>query len=69
MSNDHRQLIVVGVSGSPASRAALSWAAEEARLRSARLRVVRVWDPARRAAPYAGVGATPDRRRGAGVGT
>jgi nucleotide-binding universal stress UspA family protein len=59
MSNDRQQLIVVGVSGSPASGAALSWAAEEARLRGARLHVVRVWDPARHAAPYAAVGATP----------
>jgi len=59
MSNDRRQLIVVGVSGSPASGAALSWAAEEARLRGARLHVVRMWDPARHAAPYAAVGATP----------
>ena len=59
MSNDRRQLIVVGVSGSPASGAALSWAAEEARLRGARLHVVRAWDPARHAAPYAAVGAAP----------
>src|SRR5262249_24156422 len=50
---------VVGVSGSRASGAALSWAAEEARLRGARLHVVRVWDPARHTAPYAAVGATP----------
>jgi nucleotide-binding universal stress UspA family protein len=59
MSNDRQQLIVVGVSGSPASGAALSWAAEEARLRSARLHVVRAWDSARHAAPYAAVGAAP----------
>jgi nucleotide-binding universal stress UspA family protein len=59
MSNVRQQVIVVGVSGSPASGAALSWAAEEARLRGARLHVVRVWDPARHAAPYAAVGATP----------
>jgi nucleotide-binding universal stress UspA family protein len=55
----NRQHIVVGVSGSLASGAALSWAAEEARLRKARLHVVRVWDPARHAAPYAAAGATP----------
>ena len=42
MSNVRHQVIVVGVSGSPASGAALSWAAEEARLRGARLHVVRV---------------------------
>jgi nucleotide-binding universal stress UspA family protein len=59
MSDDRQQLIVVGVSGSPASGAALSWAAEEARLRRARLHVVRAWDPARHAAPYAAVGAAP----------
>ena|SRR5215469_1993408 len=59
MSNDRQQLIVVGVSASPASGAALSWAAAEARLRSARLHVVRVWDPTRHAAPYAAVGAAP----------
>src|SRR5215469_12299255 len=59
MSNVRQQVIVVGVNGSPASGAALSWAAEEARLRGARLHVVRVWDPARHAAPYAAVGATP----------
>lgn len=55
----NRQHIVVGVSGSVASGAALSWAAEEARLRRATLHVVRVWDPARHAASYAAVGATP----------
>ena len=59
MSNARQQVIVVGVSGSPASGAALSWAAEEARLRGAGLHVVRVWDPARHAAPYAAVGAAP----------
>ena len=58
MSNDRQQLIVVGVSGSLASRAALSWAAAEARLRRARLHVVRAWDPVRHAAPYAAVDAT-----------
>ena len=35
--------IVVGVDGSQASAAALHWAAEEARLRSARLVVVHAW--------------------------
>jgi nucleotide-binding universal stress UspA family protein len=58
MTNDRQHLIVVGVSRSLASRAALSWAAEEARLRKARLHVVRVWDPVRHAAPYAAVDAT-----------
>jgi nucleotide-binding universal stress UspA family protein len=58
MTNDRQQLIMVGVSRSLASRAALSWAVEEARLRKARLHVVRVWDPVRHAAPYAAVDAT-----------
>jgi nucleotide-binding universal stress UspA family protein len=58
VTNDRQQLILVGVSGSPASRAALSWAAEEARLRRAGLHVVRVWDPVTHAAPYAAVDAT-----------
>ncbi len=35
--------IVVGVEGSDASRAALRWGAEEARLRDARLTAVHVW--------------------------
>lgn len=35
--------IVVGVDGSPGSRAALRWAFEEARLRHAALEVVAVW--------------------------
>jgi len=38
--------VVVGVDGSPASRAALAWAVEEARLRSARLTVLRAHLPA-----------------------
>jgi nucleotide-binding universal stress UspA family protein len=59
MTSHRQQLIVVGVNGSPASGAALSWAAEEARLRQARLHAVRAWDPAKHAAPYACVGATP----------
>ncbi|MFE3009384.1 universal stress protein [Streptomyces sp. NPDC059243] len=36
-----RPVIVAGVDGSPTSREALRWAAEEARLRTATLRVVR----------------------------
>ena len=35
--------IVVGVDGSPASKAALAWALEEARLRGATLRAVHAW--------------------------
>ena len=46
--------IVVGVDESPASLAALRWAAREAGLRAARLQVVRAWERARwRVAPYA----------------
>jgi nucleotide-binding universal stress UspA family protein len=48
-----RPTIVVGISGSRASAAALRWAAGEARLRRARLRVVRSWDAAEHTAPYA----------------
>jgi nucleotide-binding universal stress UspA family protein len=59
MNKDHHQNIVVGVSGSPASRNALSWAADEATSRQARLRVVRVWNPVRHGAPYARVGTLP----------
>lgn len=56
---DENGRIVVGVTGSAAARAALAWAAREARLRQNALLVVRAWDPARRAAPYAPAGATP----------
>ena len=46
--------IVVGVDESPASLAALRWAAREAGLRAARLQVVQAWERARwRVAPYA----------------
>ena len=52
---DQERRVVVGVNGSMASLAALRWAAREARLRQARLHVVRALDPGRiRAAPYAG---------------
>jgi len=70
MRTDRQHHIVVGVSGSPASRTALSWAAEEATLRQAGLRVVRAWDPARHAAPYASAGALPtcDEERGTAYG-
>jgi nucleotide-binding universal stress UspA family protein len=54
-----QQRIVVGVSGSAASLTALRWAADEARLRGADLNVVRAWDPARHAAPYAVSGHLP----------
>jgi nucleotide-binding universal stress UspA family protein len=41
---DQRQRIVVGVHDSPASLAALGWAAREAHLRGAGLQVVRAWE-------------------------
>lgn len=46
--------IVVGLDGSPESKAALAWALEDARLRGATLRVVTAWT-----APDAYVGDTP----------
>ena len=46
--------IVVGVAGSAASAAAVSWAAREAELRGAVLHAVHAWEPAARGrAPYA----------------
>jgi nucleotide-binding universal stress UspA family protein len=63
--NDQRQpTIVVGVSGSRASVAALRWAADEAERRPAGLRVVRSWDPQYRA-PYAALDGllTADQQR------
>jgi nucleotide-binding universal stress UspA family protein len=41
--------ILVGVSGSPASQAALRWAADEAESRECRLRIVLIWQPEQRA--------------------
>jgi nucleotide-binding universal stress UspA family protein len=49
MNGVDQQVIVVGVSSSHASTAALQWAADEARRRNARLRIVRSWEPAHRA--------------------
>jgi len=58
--------IVVGVDESPASLAALRWAAREAGLRATRLQVVQAWERARwRVAPYASC----VRLRGAERGT
>ena len=55
MNNAHgKPRIVVGVDESPASLAALRWAAREAGLRAAWLEVVQAWERARwRVAPYA----------------
>jgi nucleotide-binding universal stress UspA family protein len=45
MWKSSRPVIVVGASGSLASRRALRWAADEARRRGARLVIVRAWLP------------------------
>ncbi len=50
VSGTRRPSIVVGVSGSAASAAALRWAADEAIRRHGQLRVVLVWSPEHRAA-------------------
>ena len=66
MSSTRQSAVVVGVSGSRASGAALQWAAAEARRRSAPLRIVRSWDRQFHAdySPAAGW-LTPDEQRGA----
>jgi nucleotide-binding universal stress UspA family protein len=56
-------MIIVGVSGSPASAAALRWAENEAHRRHGELKVVRTWQPERRAA-YASPPVRPDGRAG-----
>jgi len=64
--NMNQPAIVVGVSDSEASAAALRWAADEASRRHVTLRVVRSWD-AEFAAPYAPAGGrlTPAQQRAA----
>jgi nucleotide-binding universal stress UspA family protein len=66
MSSTRQSAVVVGVSGSRASGAALQWAAAEARRRSAPLRIVRSWHQQFHAgySPAAGW-LTPDQQRGA----
>jgi nucleotide-binding universal stress UspA family protein len=64
---DPLRRIVVGVDGTGASVAALTWAAREAALRGAVLQAVRAWQPAERGrAPYApgtrGLDREADRR-------
>ena len=68
MSESVSGAIVVGVDGSPASVAALEWAADLARLRDAEIVVLRAWDvPLASFAPYAPVSRRPtadgERRR------
>jgi nucleotide-binding universal stress UspA family protein len=52
-ADEGQPAILVGVSGSRASLAALRWAAAEARRRDARLRVIQAWEPRPARAPYA----------------
>jgi nucleotide-binding universal stress UspA family protein len=61
--DDMQPSIVVGVSGSAASAAALRWAADEALRRHARLRVVRIWEAAEHRAPYATAEHTPSAQQ------
>jgi nucleotide-binding universal stress UspA family protein len=56
--HDRHQRIVIGVSGSSASLAALMWAAGEARQRDAALHVMHVWQPRHRAPHAAPAGST-----------
>ena len=58
MKSVRQPMVVVGVSGSSASAAALRWAADEAQRRHAALRVVRSWDTEVHA-PYAAAGNRP----------
>jgi nucleotide-binding universal stress UspA family protein len=58
MKSVRPSVVMVGVSESSASAAALRWAADEARRRHAVLRVVHGWDAEPRA-PYAPAGAQP----------
>jgi nucleotide-binding universal stress UspA family protein len=55
-----QSLVVVGIDGSPEAAAALRFAIEEARLRSARLRIVCAWKPSSSAYAGEAFAATPD---------
>ena len=62
MSTDER--IVVGVSGSANSAAALRWAAAEARLRTAKIWAVHAWSsPMETLAPYASLRGVPSKEQ------
>jgi nucleotide-binding universal stress UspA family protein len=52
VAEQRKPTILVGVNGSLASAAALRWAEDEAERRHGELKVVRIWQPERRA-PYA----------------
>ena len=45
MTTQERPIIVVGVDGSEASKDALAWAAEQARVTSAELLAITAWRP------------------------
>jgi nucleotide-binding universal stress UspA family protein len=59
----NRPVVVVGVSGSAASAAALRWAAHEARRRGARLVAVRAWLPSQPAFYAVDAGHDADHER------
>src|SRR6266571_3769227 len=67
MNGTPQQEIVVGVSGSRASVAALRWAADEAERRRARLSAICAWDSSLRPAPYAEVSEGPPDAGAPGV--
>ncbi len=64
-AEEHRQVVVVGVVGSEGSAKALAWAAQEARLRGAVLRVVHAWRAPRLSDAGYLQDTTPDERSGA----
>ena len=49
VAEQRKPTILVGVSGSPASAAALRWAEDEAERRHGELKIVLIWQPERRA--------------------
>ncbi|MFN0091299.1 MAG: universal stress protein [Acidimicrobiales bacterium] len=60
MSEQSGKRIVVGIDGSDGASTALLWAAEEARLRGAKLEVVHAWHPVAYAYPEAYMVNMPD---------
>jgi len=63
VSDRRKHTILVGVSGSPASAAALRWAEDEAERRHGELKILLIWQPERRAS-YACPPARADRTTG-----